>query len=360
MTVATIIGARPQFIKASAVSQRLGQIDRVREVVIHTGQHYDSNMSSVFFDELGLPEPDFSLGIGGGTHGEMTGRQIEQIERVLIQHQPDQVLVYGDTNSTLAGALAAVKLNIPVAHVEAGLRSYNRRMPEEINRIVTDHISTLHFAPSAAAVNCLAREGISGESVKCVGDVMYDVAMIYADRSTRPSALTDRRVETGEFVLATIHRAENTDDPLRLRGILEGLARSSSPVVLPLHPRTQRCMDRFHIAPPASVLVVPPVSYLEMLWLERNCRVVATDSGGVQKEAYFHRKPCVTLRDETEWTELVEIGANQVVGTDTARIAMRIEDAAWPSDAPTDLYGDGDAAGSIVDALLSQSLSSHS
>lgn len=352
MKILTVIGARPQFIKAATVSRVIADHVGMREVIVHTGQHYDANMSDVFFDELSIPKPDYHLGIGGGGHGQMTGRQLEAIETVLKTEMPDIVLVYGDTNSTLAGALAGVKLHIPVAHVEAGLRSFNRRMPEEINRVLTDHASDLLFAPSETAIRNLSSEGISGAHVHLVGDVMYDAALFYRDRARKPSWFSDLPVTEGAFVLATIHRAENTDDPQRLAAIFAGLGQSERPVILPMHPRTRACLKSHTIQPGPNIHIADPVGYLEMVWLEMNCAVVATDSGGVQKEAYFHGKPCVTLRDETEWVELVEAGANVLVGTGEEAIADALKQAEFKSTAST-IYGRGDAANAVSDKLSS-------
>lgn len=347
--VVTVIGARPQFIKAATVSRAFAE-KGVNEVLLHTGQHYDANMSDVFFEELQIPRPDYHLGIGGGGHGQMTGRQLEKIEEVLLKERPDWVLVYGDTNSTLAGALAAVKLHIPVAHVEAGLRSFNRKMPEEINRVLADHSSSLLFAPTSAAVENLRAEGIVGDSVRLVGDVMFDAVLHYRQHARRPTFFDEKEIPVGNFVLCTIHRAENTDDPLRLSGILIGLAAAGLPVVLPLHPRTRRRIDEAGLNVPCNVRLVPPVGYLEMCWLEANCRIVATDSGGVQKEAFFHGKPCITLRDETEWVELVNLGVNVLVGADAVAISNALQRDLNLID-NLSLYGDGDAAGKISSAL---------
>lgn len=351
--VCTIIGARPQFIKAAVVSRAFReQRPDVREVLIHTGQHYDANMSEVFFEELDIPRPDYNLGIGGGTHGRNTGRMIEGIEAVLLEEQPDWVLVYGDTDSTLAGALAAVKLHVPVAHVEAGLRSFNRRMPEEINRVLTDHAANLLFTPTETATRNLADEGIRGEKVQQVGDVMYDAALYYAERAEQRSLILERLgLRAKEYILATVHRAENTDDPERIRNILEGFAGAPHPVVWPLHPRTRQRLEAFGLALPETVRVIDPVGYLDMVMLERHAALIATDSGGVQKEAYFYSTPCLTLREETEWVGLIETGANRLVGTDPAAIRQGLEN---PPDAWRDavLYGRGDA-GQRIGALLS-------
>jgi len=325
MKILTVIGARPQFIKAATVSRQVALYDDITEVIVHTGQHYDTNMSDIFFDELSIPRPDHYLGIGGGSHGAMTGRQLEAIETVLLNEKPDVVLVYGDTNSTLAGALAAVKLHIPVAHVEAGLRSFNRRMPEEINRILTDHVSDFLFAPTETAVANMRVEGLADQKVHLVGDVMYDAALFYKDKAYSPAWFGESGAQLGAFVLATVHRAENTDDPHRLRAIMDGLAAARYPVILPWHPRTQARIRQFEIDIDPKIKIVEPVGYLEMVWLETNAAFIVTDSGGVQKEAYFHDKYCITLRDETEWTELVKGGHNTLVGADVGKIIDAIQ-----------------------------------
>jgi UDP-GlcNAc3NAcA epimerase len=353
--VVTIVGARPQFIKAATVSRVVATQNEIEEVVVHTGQHYDANMSEIFFEQLAIPTPNFSLGIGGGPHGAMTGRQLEKIEEVLLSERPDWVLVYGDTNSTLAGSLAAAKLHIPVAHVEAGLRSFNRRMPEEINRVLADHVSTLLFAPTAVARENLLAEGIVEEAIHVVGDVMYDAALFYKERSIEPKWFSHLNVGKGDYVLCTIHRAENTNDPERLAGILKGLADYDRAVILPLHPRTQAKIDDLGLSIPKNVRVTEPVGYLEMIWLEMHCRAVATDSGGVQKEAFFHGKPCVTLRDETEWVELLELGVNQLAATNPTRIrnSLRLMTEA-KLDFSSRPYGLGDASVQVVEAIARQ------
>jgi UDP-GlcNAc3NAcA epimerase len=359
MKIASIVGARPQFIKAAAVSRVLRRQAGVQEIVIHTGQHYDDNMSAVFFEELDIPPPDHHLGIGSGTHGVQTGRMLEAIESVLIKEQPDEVLVYGDTNSTLAGALAAVKLHVPVAHVEAGLRSFNRRMPEEVNRVLTDHVTDRLFAPTRAAVENLHREGIGSEHIYLVGDVMYDAALYYRAKATARSRILDRLGLTSKsYVLATIHRAENTDDPNRLKVIIDGFtaAAESLPVIFPVHPRTKHALQQNGLWDQASrrLRLIEPVGYLDMVMLEQHARLVTTDSGGVQKEAFFYRVPCVTLRDETEWVELVQLGWNRVVPpVDPAAIQSALQDA-HPDvlqNTPSDLYGGGQAADRIVSLL---------
>jgi UDP-GlcNAc3NAcA epimerase len=355
MKLVTVIGARPQFIKAAAVSRLLRAAPDTREITVHTGQHYDENMSDVFFQELGIPRPDYHLGVGSGSHGAMTGRMLEKIESVAVAEKPDVLLVYGDTNSTLAGALAAAKLQIPVAHVEAGLRSFNRKMPEEINRVLTDHVSKWLFCPTPVAVENLAREGIADARVALVGDVMYDVTLAVRDRA---GGVERWGVKPGAYILATIHRAENTDDPARLEAVFDGLRQIAReiPVVLPLHPRTRAVLARAGKPAEAEGLkVIDPVGYLDMTGLERHARLVVTDSGGVQKEAFFHRVPCVTLRDETEWVELVSLGWNRIVpphSAATVRDGVRAALAGGPGrEPPPDLYGGGRAAERIVAAL---------
>ena len=357
--ILTVIGARPQFIKAATVSRAVGRRDGLREVIVHTGQHFDANMSNIFFDELAIPKPHYYLGIGGGSHGAMTGRQLEAIERVLLDEKPDCVLVYGDTNSTLAGALAAVKLHIPVAHVEAGLRSFNKRMPEEINRILTDHAANYLFAPTQTAVQNLLSEGVTEDKIHQTGDVMLDASLFYRNRARKPAWFDSLGVDAHNFVLATVHRAENTDDRSRLEGIFKGLAASGIPVILPLHPRTKAHLAEFRIELASHLHVIDPVGYLEMVWLEDNCTIICTDSGGVQKEAYFFGKPCLTMRDETEWVELVEHGWNQLVGSDSARIANSISKAGKIEEG-SGLYGSGSASDEILNILISHILGSSS
>lgn len=350
MKLLTVIGARPQFIKAATLSRQIALRDDVEEVLVHTGQHYDANMSDIFFEELEIPRPAHHLGIGGGSHGAMTGQMLAAIENAILTEKPDAVLVYGDTNSTLAGALAAVKLHVPVAHVEAGLRSFNRRMPEEINRIMTDHASDILFAPTDTAVANLRIEGLAGDKVRLVGDVMFDAALFYKTRARAPKWFGATGIPEGEFVLATIHRAENTDDPTRLRGIVNGLAQAERPVLLPLHPRTRARLADMDIHLPDNIHTVEPVGYLEMVWLETRAMLIATDSGGVQKEAFFHGKPCVTLRDETEWVELVKSGWNRLVGSDSDKIAASISSYTIP-EVHADLYGDGRSAVRILEGI---------
>lgn len=349
--ILTVIGARPQFVKAAVVSRAIAGHDSLDEVVIHTGQHFDANMSDIFFEELGIATPSYNLGIGGGSHGQNTGRAIEAIEKVLLSERPQMVVVYGDTDSTIAGALAAAKLHIPVAHVEAGLRSYNKRMPEEINRILTDHLASLLFVPSVAASKNLEREGIAGDGVRNVGDVMFDAVKTFSAVAAEKSNVIERfGLRDSKYVLATIHRQENTDDRARLSEILDGLSASPTIVILPLHPRTRNRIAEFGIQVSPRLRFTDPVGYLDMLMLERSARLVATDSGGVQKEAYFAGVPCITLRSETEWLELVEIGANRVVGTTAKSIAQALSEPV-PSISRSDIYGDGTASVLIADAL---------
>lgn len=310
--VVTILGARPQFIKAAPVSRALATMG-VNECIVHTGQHFDAGMSDIFFEELSIPAPRHHLGISGGSHGDMTGRMMQALEPVIVSECPSCVIVYGDTNSTLAGALAAAKLHVPVVHVEAGLRSFNRRMPEEINRVLTDHVSSLLLCPTFAAVENLAREGIRA-GVHHIGDVMYDATLDARERARKTSRILDvLGLASGSFALATIHRAENTDSAENLSKVLDFLRSRSvlMPVVLPLHPRTRKKVEEFGLSL-AGLRICKPVGYLDMVRLLENCAEVLTDSGGLQKEAYFHRKPCITLRDETEWGETIAHGWNRL------------------------------------------------
>lgn len=361
MKIVTVVGARPQFVKAAVISRELQEHAQrdVEEIIIHTGQHFDADMSDIFFSEMQIPKPRYSLGIGGQSHGAMTGKMIEQIEIILLKEKPDCVLVYGDTNSTLAGATAAVKIHIPIAHVEAGLRSFNRRMPEEINRVLTDHISTWLFAPTDTAVNNLLAEGVNSNSIHKTGDVMCDASMFYARLAMKNSTILDKLyLKPNEFILATIHRAENTDNPDRLRCIVESLVllSHSYDIVLPLHPRTKKTLDSLGLLSKIDghVKLIPPLGYLDMVMLEANCHVIVTDSGGVQKEAYFFTKPCVTLRDESEWVELLDAKVNFLcpptdpnVLTETVTKASQMD-----IDYPVGLYGAGDAGKKIVEKLF--------
>lgn len=361
--IVTVVGARPQFIKAAAVSRVLRQppfVDNIKEILIHTGQHYDANMSDIFFDEMDIPRPAYNLEIGGTMHGKMTGQMLAALEELYLELKPDAVLVYGDTNSTLAGALAASKLNIPVAHVEAGLRSYWKRMPEEQNRVLTDHLSTWLFCPTDTSVKNLHKEGIQ-QGIHRVGDVMFDANLFYLERLEdelnrgiqRPLGWEQPVPEP--FILATIHRAENTDDITRLMGILEGLGRLPLPVIWPVHPRTAKVLNSHGFTLPRNLQLVDPVGYFDMLILERKARMIVTDSGGVQKEAYFMQKPCITLRDQTEWVETVDDGWNRLAGTDPERIKAAFDRFIQsPPQNQERHYGDGNAARQIAAILMSE------
>ena len=358
MKIVSIVGARPQFIKAASLSRAIRE--RHTEVLVHTGQHYDRAMSDVFFEEFGIPAPDVNLGIGSGSHGWQTAEMLGPIEDVIVAEKPDWVLVYGDTNTTLAGGLAAAKLGVPVAHVEAGLRSFNRTMPEEINRIVVDHLSSLLFCPTRAAVANLAAEGIT-QGVELVGDVMLDTARFFADahadHGEAGRVLAEFGVEPGGYFLATVHRAGNSDDPARLAAIVRSFGSAGKPVVWAIHPRTARNLAQFGLeelvrAQGDAIIAVDPVSYGTMVALLRNAAALLTDSGGMQKEAYFFSVPCVTLREETEWVETVELGWNVLTGADTERIVAAAL-APPRGGAHPDVYGDGYSAGRMVAALES-------
>ncbi|SDW42514.1 UDP-GlcNAc3NAcA epimerase [Marininema mesophilum] len=351
MKTVTIVGARPQFIKAAPVSRSLRR--QGEEVLVHTGQHYDQAMSDVFFEELMIPAPDYHLGVGSKGHGAQTGEMLALVEEVLIREKPDWVLVYGDTNSTIAGALAAAKLHIPVAHVEAGLRSFNRRMPEEVNRVLTDHVSTLLFCPTDTAVRHLAAEGITS-GVKQVGDVMVDAVRYNRELASQSSKILGQLgLKRGSYVLVTLHRAENTDDPRRLSEIVGALNQLSIPAILPLHPRTQGRMEEVGLAfHNPHLVVIEPVGYLDMLYLESQAAKILTDSGGVQKEAFVLGIPCITMRDETEWTETVEQRANCLTGADRERIIDAIENFSADFFDIVPVFGDGYAADRIVENLL--------
>jgi len=381
MKIATIIGARPQFIKAApvnraiAVNNRLtSHSSRITEVIIHTGQHFDADMSDVFFKELNIPKPDYNLGINNANHGAMTGRMLEKIEELLIREKPDWVLVYGDTNSTLAGALAAVKLHIPIAHIEAGLRSFNREMPEEHNRVLTDHCSDLLFCPSQTAVNNLRNEGFinivtnssplipnpySSPLVTNVGDTMYDAVLQFSEIASRESTiLEDLGIKPKEYLLATVHRPYNTDIPENLQNILAAFLEIDEPIIFPVHPRTKQCLINSSSNIQNSKLrCIPPVGYLDMLVHEQNAKAILTDSGGMQKEAYFLGVPCVTMRTETEWVETVQAGWNVVVGADREKIVEAVR--SFKMDNPRlELYGDGGAAKKIIQHLTAYELKS--
>jgi len=351
----SVIGARPQFIKCAPVSHALRGL--AREVVVHTGQHYDDNMSGVFFRELGLPEPDYDLGVGSASHGAQTGEMLKKIEEVLVKEAPDMVLVYGDTNSTLAGALSAAKLHVPIAHVEAGLRSFNRSMPEEINRVLTDHLSDWLFCPTETAVENLSREGIT-KGVHLVGDVMYDALHDSVEKARASSTVLDRLgVESGRYILVTVHRAENTDHPVRLKGIMTAfasLADSGGTIVFPVHPRTRKQLSHLSINYPERFRLTEPLPYLDMVLLEANAQLIATDSGGIQKEAYWLGVPCITLREETEWVETVESGWNRLVGTLPDHIVAAVQQASTGHAAGW-AWKRGEASRSIARMIAQQS-----
>jgi UDP-GlcNAc3NAcA epimerase len=362
--VVSIVGARPQFIKAMMVSRAIKHHNKQKsarqfiEILVHTGQHYDYEMSQIFFDKMKIPAPCYQLGVGSGTHGEMTGRMLPRIEDVVVKERPDWVFVYGDTNSTLAGAIVAAKLKMPVAHVESGLRSYNRRMPEEINRILTDRISTMLFCPTETAVKNLAKEGIF-DGVYKVGDVMYDAFLTYRKIAIHNSRiLKDLSLRRGNYYLATVHRQENTDDFTRLSNIFsafEELARKDYPFIVPIHPRTSKALkiQGHSLRKNAHVRLIPPLNYLEMIALELSSRMIFTDSGGMQKEAFFARVPCITLRDETEWVETVEAGWNYLAGADRESILQTFYRAKKPEQpAVSDLYGKGNASQLILDSIV--------
>ncbi|NQS90702.1 UDP-N-acetyl glucosamine 2-epimerase [Patescibacteria group bacterium] len=381
MKILSIIGARPQFIKVALISRRL-QKEGIEEILVHTGQHYNFNMSDIFFDELNLAKPDYHLGIGSGTHSEQTGKMLIEIEKVLFQEKPDVVLVYGDTNTTLAGALATTKLHIPVAHIEAGLRSYNKRMPEEVNRVLTDHCSDILFCPTETAVNNLQKEGFTdiinngkliGKSLGLspvtdysspivinVGDVMFDVALEVKNRIDEKKILTKYTLKPKDFILVTIHRAENTDIKENLESIwnaLRDIANSGIKTFFPIHPRTKKALDNYGLINgevPKNLIIMQPVSYFEMIALESNAKIIITDSGGVQKEGYFFKTSCIIPRNETEWVELVEIGWNKLVGNKEENIveetiktySENVNNKKW-----IDFYGGGKASDRIVETI---------
>ena len=350
MKLLTVVGARPQFVKAATVSRVVAKTDFLEEQIIHTGQHFDKNMSDVFFSEMKIPVPHYNLGISNLGHGAMTGQMMEGLEKIFIAQKPDWVLVYGDTNSTLAAALAASKLHIKVAHVEAGLRSFNMKMPEEVNRILTDRISNLLFCPTDTAVQNLKKEGFENFENKIIqcGDVMYDAALFYQDFEKQPGFDLPN-----EYVLATVHRAENTNDLKKLKIIIDTFNEISKsiPIIFPIHPRTKKILEQHNIR--TNFKLIPPVGYLEMIHLIRNSKMVMTDSGGLQKEAYFFKKPCLTLRDQTEWMELIQAGANKLTPITSVDILSNFEQMlSFSGSFDTQLYGDGHAAEKIIQHLL--------
>jgi UDP-GlcNAc3NAcA epimerase len=357
MKIATFLGARPQFIKAAVLSRLIQQSNDVEECLVHTGQHYDYGMSDIFFEELNIPHPDHQLSIGSGSHGVQTGQMLIEAERIIEEEKPDIVLVYGDTNSTLAGALAASKMNVPIAHVESGLRSFDKTMPEEVNRIMTDHVSRFLFCPTQTAVDNLKNEGIT-DHVYQVGDIMFDALKYYTSADKIPETIESLNILPKEYALCTLHRAGNTDDISRFRQLWTALKEVSEriPIILPLHPRTRNVISKVGLSFSDNMHIIEPVGYREMLQLERFARIILTDSGGVQREAYMHSVPCLTLRDQTEWIETVESGWNQVVGVDPEKIGNGL-DHFLTNGAPVEwkpLYGDGDAGEQILEILTKE------
>ena len=358
MKIVTILGARPQFIKAGTVSRAIMEYNhrvesgKIKEIIVHTGQHFDANMSDIFFNEMKIPKPDYNLDINNLGHGAMTGQMLEKLEKVLLKEKPDWVMVYGDTNSTMAGALAAVKLHIKVAHVEAGLRSFNMSMPEEINRILTDRISNILFCPTQSAVNNLEREGYKTLDIEIVknGDVMQDGALFYKDLAVKP----DNIILNDDYILTTIHRAENTDNPKRLQAIIEAFNEIAKEIqiVLPLHPRTKNILTMNNIELSKKITVIEPIGYLKMVYLIKNSKMIMTDSGGLQKEAFFFKKPCITLRDETEWIELIENNFNVLAGAEYNKILDLYKTYEFNTNFDIDLYGGGKASQKIIDMLI--------
>ncbi len=359
MKICTIIGARPQFIKAAAVSAKIAEMGEkfdISEVIIHTGQHYDADMSNIFFEELKIPKEKYNLEVGSGLHGEQTAKMLAGIEDILIEELPNWVLIYGDTNSTLAGALAAVKLHIPVVHIEAGMRSFNRAMPEEINRIVSDSISTLNLCSTTTAIEHLKNEGM-GNSAFLTGDVMYDCAMKFEALALKYcDPLAKFALTPQKYILMTCHRAENTDDKLRLSQIVSAVNNiaKNHTVLYTMHPRTASFIERYYLKFSDKVKVVPPIGYLDMLVLEKNAQIILTDSGGIQKEAFFYRVPCVTMRDETEWVETVKLGWNVITGASYDKITEAVANFAdhRPAETFDQPYGDGNAAGKIIEQMV--------
>ncbi len=354
-TILTVIGARPQFVKAAVLSRliRNEYSEKCKEILVHTGQHYDFNMSEIFFRDMEIPEADYNLNIGSGSHGMMTGRMLESIEELLIDKKPDYMLVYGDTNSTLAGSLAASKLHIPVVHVEAGLRSFNMKMPEEQNRIVTDHLSSILLCPTQTAIDNLYREGLS-KGVFNVGDIMLDASLYYRNKlDCFKSQLSEKIKNIEDFFLITLHRAENTDNCNRLTSIVDALnSLEGKTGILPLHPRTKKMLEKWGLSLNDHIEVIEPVGYLDMIRLESSCEFILTDSGGVQKEAYFFNKPCITLRDQTEWIETVNAGCNILVGAEKEKIIEAINNFPKEDKKFLNLYGDGDTGKKIMELLI--------
>ncbi len=367
MKIVTVIGARPQFVKAAALSRYLKTNSQIQEIIVHTGQHYDKNMSDIFFQELDIPSPQFHLNVGSGSHAVQTGDIMKSLEKILVEVKPDVLLVYGDTNSTLAGAITATKMHIPVAHVEAGLRSFNMFMPEEQNRLLTDHIASYLFCPTDLAIANLQKENIFDQKpgkylhhknlvVKNTGDIMYDAVLFYTEMSKKQSAILKQlSLNQGEYLLSTIHRAENTDDPQRLQSIFSAFKTISKKIILTLHPRTKKYISQYNIKIPANVTIIEPVGYLDMINLESNASVIITDSGGIQKEAFFLKVPCITMRDETEWLETVSAGWNFITSADEEKILDSyniIENDFNPNKNLSRIFGDGNAAENIIKYLI--------
>ncbi|MDL4839762.1 non-hydrolyzing UDP-N-acetylglucosamine 2-epimerase [Aquibacillus rhizosphaerae] len=356
MKVLTVVGARPQFIKSCMLSKEMKSNLQTSEVIVHTGQHYDDNMSSIFFEQLNLAKPDYYLGVGSHTHGKQTGTMLVELEAIMMSVKPDVVLVYGDTNSTLAGSLAAAKLHIPIAHVEAGLRSYNKKMPEEINRLITDNLSNWLFCPSPSAAENLKKEGIE-KGVYVTGDIMYDSVLYFKNIALQTSTiLEDLSLTKKKYYLATIHRAENTDDPDRLKSILKALQKLEMDVVLPLHPRTKSKLITFnysHLISSSHIKIVDPLNYFDMLTVASQAQLILTDSGGLQKEAYMLEVPCITLRDETEWVETIHSGWNYLTGADTKKIIESVKTIEIPQKYPR-LFGDGTTSKKINEILINE------
>jgi len=352
MKIVTVVGARPQFIKAAIISREIKKYKNIIEIILHTGQHFDTNMSEIFFEEMEIPKPDYNLGIKSLSHGAMTGRQLESIEQILTVENPDLVLLYGDTNSTLAGALAASKLNISVAHIEAGLRSFNKKMPEEINRLLTDHISELLFAPTITAKNNLINEGIKKNKIKLVGDVMFDAALHFGKLAESKCNILDKlNLKNQGYILSTVHRQENTDNLQKLKNIFSALSKSSAPVIMPIHPRTKSIINENNIKYSSIINIIDPIGYLDMITLEKNALKIVTDSGGIQKEAFFFHTPCITIRNETEWIELVNAKVNKLVGHDKNKIINALKSFS-PNKFDYSFYGAGNSGEKILSNII--------
>tara|TARA_Y100000817_G_scaffold43717_1_gene30233 strand:+ start:10001 stop:11065 length:1065 start_codon:yes stop_codon:yes gene_type:complete len=351
--IVTIIGARPQFIKASVLSLEFSKDQSIQEIIIHTGQHFDHNMSQIFFEEMMIPTPKYNLGIQNLSHGAMTGRQLEELEKILLDEKPDFVLVYGDTNSTLAGALAAVKIHIPIIHVESGLRSFNRKMPEEINRLLTDHISSILFVPSKLSYNNLIKEGIDKKKIFNVGDIMFDSALYFSKKADCSSTILDKLgIKKKKYILTTIHRPENTDSSINLNNIFDALSSLDTQVIIPIHPRTKKKLFEYKCKIGKNIKLINPVGFFDMIILEKNASKIATDSGGIQKEAFFYGVPCITIREQTEWVELLDIGANILSGSNLNDLKQALTLDLQHFE-PSNVYGLGNTANKIRKILKS-------